>query len=113
MFGVINTLINNMNSKRKEFAILRAIHMKPKNIIQVIMTQVTTYIFLGILIGIALGIVFTYLISLVDVIALSFNFTLIGLMSMIVFGLAYLVLIPFANHLGKLRITEEITQNHH
>lgn len=113
MFGVINTLINNINSKRKEFAVLRAIYMKPKNIVQVIMTQVTTYIFLGIFIGVGLGIAFTYLISLIDTTPLSFNFILIGLMAMVVFGLAYLVLVPFANHLGKLRIADEIMQNHH
>lgn len=113
LFGVINTLINNINSKRKEFAILRVIHMKPKEIIQVIMTQVTTYISLGIVIGILLGMVFTYLISLVDDIKVYFNFTLIASLSLIVFCIAYLILVPFANHLGKSRIAAEITRNHH
>lgn len=113
MFGVVNTLINNMNSKRKEFAVLRAIYMKPKNIVQVVMTQVTTYIFLGVFFGTLLGLLFTYLISLIDQdILLSFNFTLIGFMSVVVFAIAYVVLVPFANHLGKLTISEELMQEH-
>lgn len=110
MFGVMNTFIHNLNSKRKEFAVLRAIYMGRKDIIHVIMTQVTTYITFGILLGVSLGMIFTYFISLVDPGILSFNFPLITMMSMIIFILAYIVLIPFASRLGQLNISEELMQ---
>ena len=111
MFGVVNTLINNMNAKRKEFAVLRVVYLKPKNIIQVMMTQVTTYIALGVLLGTGLGVIFTYLVSLVDPVRLSFNYTLIAIIAVVVFILAYIVLVPFANRLGKLNISRELMQD--
>lgn len=115
MFGVMNTFINNIHAKRKEFAVLRAIHLKPKNIVQFIMTQVTTYIFLGVVIGTMLGMLFTYLILLFDLGGLkfiSFNFSIIGIMATLIFMIAYLVLVPFANYLSKLNISEEFMQDH-
>lgn len=112
MFGVINTLINNIHAKRKEFAVMRVVYLKPKNIIQVIMTQVTTYIALGVLLGIILGFIFTYLISLVDPGILSFNYSIIAIMSFAIFVIAYIVLVPVANRLGKLPVSAELMQDH-
>lgn len=112
MFGVINTLINNIHAKRKEFAVMRVVYLKPKNIIQVIMTQVTTYIALGVAVGIVLGFIFTYLISLVDPGILSFNYTIIAIMAIAIFVIAYIVLVPVANRLGKLNISTELMQDH-
>lgn len=112
MFGVVNTLINNINSKRKEFAVLRVIYMNGKNIIQAIMTQITAYILFGILLGISLGLIFTYLLGQFDSgVALSFNWTLILIMSLTTFIIAYIVLIPFADRIGNLRISEELMQD--
>lgn len=112
MFGVINTLINNINSKRKEFAVLRVIFMNRKNIIQVIMTQITTYILFGVLLGLSLGLIFTYLLGQFDSgVALSFNWALILIMSLTTFIIAYIVLMPFAGRIGKLVISEELMQD--
>lgn len=112
MFGVINTLVNNINSKRKEFAVLRVIFMNRKNIIQVIMTQITAYIMFGILSGLSLGLIFTYLLGMFDPEGvLSFNWTLIMIMSVITFIIAYIILVPFANRIGRLNISEELMQD--
>ncbi|MES9754674.1 FtsX-like permease family protein, partial [Bacillus wiedmannii] len=54
--GVCNTLINNIQSKRKEFAILRAITVKKKGIVQVILIQVNLYVLIGIVLGAVIGI---------------------------------------------------------
>lgn len=75
------------------------------------MTQVTTYIVLGVLLGIVLGVIFTYLVSLVDPVILSFNYVLIAIIAVVVFILAYIVLVPFANRLGKLNISRELMQD--
>ncbi|MED4235779.1 FtsX-like permease family protein [Priestia megaterium] len=44
MVGVFNSLANNIYSKRKEFAVLRAMGMTPKSIRKVILSQVNLYI---------------------------------------------------------------------
>lgn len=112
MFGVVNTLINNINSKRKDFAVLRVIYMNSKNVIQVIVTQITVYILFGILLGLSLGLIFTYLLGQFDPgIALSFNWALIFIMSVTTFIIAYLVLIPFANRIGNLSISSELMKD--
>ena len=64
--GVCNTLINNIQSKRKEFAILRAITVKKKGIVQIILTQVNLYVLIGIVLGVVIGILLTYMVSVID-----------------------------------------------
>ena len=111
MLGVMNTLVNNVHSKRKEFAVLRAIHLDKKGIIQVILTQVTTYILIGIVLGISLGMLLTYVVGLVDSVPIYFDYLLIAAMSGAVFVIAYIIFVPFANKIGKLPIFTELTQD--
>ena len=44
VLGAINSLMNDINNRRSEYALLRVLELKPKSIIQVISTQVLTYI---------------------------------------------------------------------
>ncbi|MEI2446259.1 ABC transporter permease, partial [Priestia megaterium] len=66
MVGVFNSLANNIYSKRKEYAVLRTMGVKPKGIRKIILSQVTTYIVIGLIIGIVLGIILTYILLIVD-----------------------------------------------
>ncbi|MCM3538148.1 FtsX-like permease family protein [Priestia endophytica] len=66
MIGVFNSLANNIYSKRKEYAILRTMGVKPKGIRKIVLTQVTTYMIIGLCMGIIMGITLTYILALVD-----------------------------------------------
>ncbi|OEG00362.1 ABC transporter [Vulcanibacillus modesticaldus] len=110
MLGVFNTLINNINSKRKELAILRTISVSKKGIIQVILTQVILYILIGLILGITGGVLFTYFLSLMDP-GVNFDYTFISVIVTAMLGLAFVIFIPFANKLGKTNISLELTQD--
>ncbi|MDM8152160.1 FtsX-like permease family protein [Priestia megaterium] len=66
MVGVFNSLANNIYSKRKEFAVLRAMGMTPKSIRKVILSQVNLYITIGVICGIVMGLLVTLILLLMD-----------------------------------------------
>ncbi|MDN3362597.1 FtsX-like permease family protein [Priestia megaterium] len=66
MVGVFNSLANNIYSKRKEFAVLRAMGVTPKGLRKVILSQVNLYIGIGLIIGIIMGLLTTFILFLVD-----------------------------------------------
>lgn len=66
MVGVFNSLANNIYSKRKEFAVLRAMGMTPKSIRKVILSQVNLYITIGVICGIVMGLIVTLILLLMD-----------------------------------------------
>lgn len=112
MLGVVNTLINNIYSRRKEYAVLRAISLSKKGIIQVIMTQITVYLSIGLLFGIGAGALLTFIISLVDTgTKLRFDFGLIAVIAAIMVAIVLLVFIPFANKLAGRPISGELTED--
>jgi ABC-type antimicrobial peptide transport system permease subunit len=111
MLGVVNTLINNIHSRRKEYAVLRAISLSRKGIIQVVMTQVITYLLIGLLFGSTTGILLTYVISLVDPGTIQFDFQLVSFLVGAMVVISLVIFIPFANKIGKLTISEELMQD--
>ncbi|MDU9694015.1 FtsX-like permease family protein [Priestia aryabhattai] len=66
MVGVFNSLVNNIYSKRKEFAVLRAMGVTPKGLRKVILSQVNLYIITGLIIGVIMGLLMTFILLLVD-----------------------------------------------
>ncbi|MCQ9284097.1 ABC transporter permease [Priestia aryabhattai] len=66
MVGVFNSLANNIYSKRKEFAVLRAMGVTPKGLRKIILSQVNLYIGIGLIIGIIMGLLTTFILLLVD-----------------------------------------------
>lgn len=66
MVGVFNSLVNNIYSKRKEFALLRSLGITPKGIRKVVLSQVNMYIVIGLIIGIIMGLLTTFILLLVD-----------------------------------------------
>ena len=109
--GVCNTLINNIQSKRKEFAILRAITVKKKGIVQVILTQVNLYVLIGIVLGAVIGILLTYMVSIIDRTPVFFDFKLIVTVIARMFGIVLIIFIPFANRIGKRDIVQELNKD--
>ena len=111
IIGVFNTLINNINSKRKEFAILRTISLSKGGIINVILTQIILYLLIGLSLGLLTGILLTFVISLIDPGKLHINFTIIGLMAGVMIVMALVIFIPFASRLGNKKIILELNQD--
>ncbi|MGC3786865.1 ABC transporter permease [Priestia aryabhattai] len=66
MVGVFNSLANNIYSKRKEFAVLRAMGVTPKGLRKIILSQVNLYIVIGLIIGVIMGLLMTFILLLVD-----------------------------------------------
>ncbi|MBY6277912.1 FtsX-like permease family protein [Symbiobacterium thermophilum] len=111
MLGVFNTLINNIHSKRKEFAILRVLSIDKKGVVRVILTQVILYILIGVTLGIFIGVLLTYVTKIIDGGRVYINFTFMAVIAAIMFGTALVIFIPFANKLGKRKLTLELTQD--
>lgn len=111
MLGVFNTLINNINSKRKEFAVLRTICIDKRGIIRVIMTQVILYILIGLILGTFAGILLTYAISLIDHGKVYIDFIFVNTIVGVMLGMAFIIFVPFANRIGKRKVSIELNQD--
>lgn len=112
MLGVANTLINNIYSRRKEYAILRAISLSKKGIIQVILTQVMLYLIIGLLFGAIAGVLLTFTVSLVDTgTALYIDFQLGASLALAMILLTVLVFVPFTGKIASMPISEELTRD--
>ncbi|ANA78985.1 ABC transporter permease [Paenibacillus glucanolyticus] len=110
--GVFNSLMNNIHSKRKEFAVLRAISVDKKGLVRIILTQVLLYLCIGMAVGIMLGIILLYAFRLIDPspihIHVRFVTTIVGIMLF----LALIVFIPYASSLGNKKVASELNQSH-
>lgn len=111
IIGVFSSLINNINSKRKEFAILRTISLSRSGIINVILTQITLYLLIGLLLGVFSGGLLTIVISLIDPGKIYINFSIIGLISGFMLIMGLIIFFPYAARLGNKKITLELTQD--
>nr|WGD63216.1 peptide ABC transporter permease [Bacillus subtilis] len=111
IIGVFSSLINNINSKRKEFAILRTISLSRSGIINVILTQITLYLLIGLLLGVFSGGLLTIVISLIDPGKIYINFSIIGLISGFMLIMGLIIFFPYARRLGNKKITLELTQD--
>ncbi|AFJ60760.1 MULTISPECIES: FtsX-like permease family protein [Bacillus] len=109
--GVFSSLINNINSKRREFAILRTISLSKRGIINVILTQILLYLFIGLLLGVLSGALLAVVISLIDPGKIYINFSIIGLISGFMLLMGLIIFLPLAAKLGNKKITLELTQD--
>ncbi|HDZ1822281.1 TPA: peptide ABC transporter permease, partial [Bacillus anthracis] len=94
-----------------EFAILRAITVKKKGVVQIILTQVNLYVLIGIVLGAVIGALLTYMVSIIDRTPLFFDFKLILRVIAGMFGIVFIIFIPFANRIGKRDIVEELNKD--
>ncbi|MFB4161338.1 ABC transporter permease [Geomicrobium sp. JSM 1781026] len=108
LLGVFNTLINNIQSKRREFAILRTISLTPKGILIVILTQVILYISFGTGLGVLSGTAAMLIFSLIDSSGLTLSYQITLIMVFIVYVLALLVFIVYGKRLASRNILIEM-----
>jgi len=111
MVGVFNSLANNIYSKRKEYAVLRTMGVKPKGIRKIILSQVTTYIVIGLIIGIVLGVVLTYILLLVDPGKLIIDYRVLAAVIVTMIACSTILFTYLGNKIGNQNISLEITND--
>lgn len=111
MAGVLNGLMNQILSKRKEFAVLRTIGVSPAGILCNILVQVGLYVGLGIICGGLLGFLIFALVLAMDPAPVTFDFATIGLIGA---GMLLLAVATFAiagRHLSSGNIRREMAMD--
>ncbi|PFP33165.1 ABC transporter permease [Priestia megaterium] len=111
MVGVFNSLANNIYSKRKEYAVLRTMGVKPKGIRKIVLSQVTTYIVIGLIIGIVLGIILTYILLLVDPGKLIIDYKVLAAVIVTMITCSTILFTYLGNKIGNQNISLEITND--
>ncbi|MCM3151267.1 FtsX-like permease family protein [Priestia megaterium] len=111
MVGVFNSLANNIYSKRKEYAVLRTMGVKPKGIRKIILSQVTTYIVIGLIIGIVLGIILTYILLIVDPGKLIIDYKVLATVIVTMITCSTILFTYLGNKIGDQNISLEITND--
>ena len=107
--GVFNSLITNVLSKRKEFAILRTMGVTVIGIRKIIFTQVILYVCVGLLLGTIMGIVLTLIISLIDPTQLAVNYHVIFFVFIGMIVLSLIIFSILSRWIGKQNPTIELT----
>ncbi|ANU11194.1 hypothetical protein BBH88_13250 [Planococcus antarcticus DSM 14505] len=108
MAGVLNTLLNNILAKRKKFAILRTIGVKPTGIVKIIVTQISFYLVIGLTFGVLSELVFTLIVSLIDSGPVAMNFTLIVGLAAAMWLASLLIFVPVGWVMANKKISMEI-----
>ena len=109
VLGAINSLMNDINNRRSEYALLRVLELKPKSVIQVIVTQVLTYITSGLIIGVISGQIISIIIMSSDkIFSLGFNGKTILIFSVLIYILVFSIIFPFAINLSRKNIVQEL-----
>ncbi|MEW9702292.1 FtsX-like permease family protein [Paenibacillus sp. SI8] len=113
MVGIIETLISNIHSKRKELAVLRIMNIGKNGVRTIIFTQIILYLLFGIIFGGISGILLTFTMNLIDTQAgvVSFDFTNLIEIITLMLGMTTCVFVPFANKLTKTNIANELTND--
>ncbi|MGH4124519.1 MAG: ABC transporter permease [Clostridium sp.] len=111
VLGVFNSLINNINSKRKEYAILRTLRISKKGLVKVIMTQVLVFILVGGIMGLILGNMFYLVTALMEPNSyFKFNIMMNVYVLVAMILLAIIIFVPLSISLAKRKISSEIME---
>lgn len=102
MAGVLHTFINNLLSKRKEYAVLRAVGVTPKGVLAIILSQAGFSLATGIAGGLAAGVALIVLVVLLDPTPIVPDVPVI-----VMTGFALLFLVLVALTLAGRRLTGE------
>ncbi len=108
--GIFNTLMNNLLTKRKEYAVLRTLGLDKKGLIKVIITQAMVFIFIGVILGCILGMAITMILSFMENghLDIHFEYQLISIIISVLVLLSIFIFTPFAVNLANKKISEEI-----
>ncbi|MDN7228020.1 hypothetical protein QWY15_11995 [Planococcus sp. N064] len=108
MAGVLNTLLNNILAKRKEFAVLRTIGVRPMGIVKIIVTQISFYLLLGLVFGTFCGLVFSLIVSLIDSGRVAIDFPLMWGVAASMWFVSMFIFVPVGWVMENKKISTEI-----
>jgi len=108
--GIFNILMNNMVTKRKEYAILRTLELDKNGMIKVLLTQALAFILVGVILGWFLGMAITIVLSFTEhgYLNIHVQYQLTMIIISILVLLTVIVFTPFAINLANKKISEEI-----
>ncbi|MDN7228225.1 ABC transporter permease [Planococcus liqunii] len=106
--GVFNTLLNNILVKRKEFAVLRTIGVKPWGVVKIVVTQISFYLVSGLMFGLVCGVLFSLTVSLVDPGSPTIDYLLILGVAGAMWFISLVIFIPVGWKIGNKKISLEI-----
>ncbi|MDR5588109.1 ABC transporter permease [Clostridium aquiflavi] len=66
IFGIITSIKNNINSNRKEYALLRCMKFKQKDLSKMIITQSIVFLLLGDILGLTIGTIGSFIVSIFE-----------------------------------------------
>lgn len=106
--GTITTLNSNMQAKRREFVILRAISITPKQLFKLVITQSFLYSIIGAFVGVISGIVIlcSLSIGLRETVFIDWKVIIYMFFSMII--ISSLFSIPMARRISKKSVIDEL-----
>ena len=114
LIGILNlvtTVQSTIQIQRREYAILRAISMTPKQLIKVILTQSMMYSLISILVGTVTGMITSFAVLRglgATILPLGF-IKYLSILSISILILSILVSLPLAINLSKRQVTTELT----
>lgn len=109
ILGVTNSLINDINNRRNEYALLRVINLTPRRIVNIIMTQILVYLTLGVFLGISLGSIASFMImSAEGIFIFVFNYKVVVFFVMLIYILVTSISIIFSLKTSRMNILEEL-----
>jgi ABC-type antimicrobial peptide transport system permease subunit len=107
VLGMINTLSSGIQAKRREFAVLRAIYVTPRQLVKIVLTQSMVFALLAVLFGVSTSCVMAFgFASALDMTEWNLHLpTLFGVIGSILL-LTLLVSIPLAVQQGRQTVTK-------
>lgn len=108
IFGSINTFSAVIHHYRREYAILRAIHLTPSGLMKLIVMQGLLISLLAILIGSSSGIILAYILAALLGVDYEMKWSSLIIVMLIVICIGLFVSGAFAYRLSSKRITEEL-----
>lgn len=107
--GISNSLVSNIYSRRKEYAILRTMKVTPRNLVYVVMLQIFIYLLVGSIIGGVAGVIFSWILGWIDQgVSLNFRTSQWGIAALTM--VLVVVFVPLSIALGKRTIIQELCQ---
>lgn len=111
MAGVLNGLMNQFLSKRKEYAVLRTVGLTPAGILVSILVQTGLYVGLGIIFGGMLGMFIFLLVLALDPTPVAFDFATVGLVAVGMLIVAVATLAVAGRHITSGHILREMAMD--
>jgi len=108
LMGIFNSLVSYLNTKRREYGILRAISLTPKELKKLILIQIFMFVSIGILLGIVSGMVVSTILSIIDPGKIYFDYTLVGIVVLVILLSIFISFLPLTQKMSRKNLKTEL-----